>query len=389
MMKGVRLKMGKKAYSNLLVFFFSFLPLLLLCSCCPCKGVKSDGAETNGLFVFGSSLVDNGNNNFVKNSTSRADYLPYGIDFPFGPTGRFSNGKNVIDQLGELLKLPSFIPPFNNPSTKGDKILYGVNFASGGSGILDDTGSISGSVINLRQQIKNYEKVTLPQLAHQLGCGSTQSLITSGILSEYLFVIGTGGNDYLLNYFVSNSTASKTSLEAFTANLTIALSRKLKKLHSLGARKFVLISIYPIGCIPAVRTAFHIGQDCILVLNQAASLFNSHLKSLVDVIKPQMPGSNLVYVNSYKIIHDIIDDPNPRGFNDTTNACCEVSQIKEGGNGILCKRGGNTCGDRKSHVFFDGLHPTEAVNVMIANIAYASSLSIETYPINVKELAKL
>ncbi|XP_043703799.1 GDSL esterase/lipase At1g29670-like [Telopea speciosissima] len=388
-------QMGKKAFSsNLLVFFFFiFLPSLLLCSCCDpaCKEINRrdiNGAETNGLFVFGSSLVDNGNNNFLKNSTSRADYLPYGIDFPLGPTGRFSNGKNVIDELGELLKLPSFIPSFKNPTSKGHNILHGVNFASGGSGILDDTGSISGCVITLRKQIRNYQKVTLRQLAHQLGRGSKNSLISSGILSKYLFVIGTGGNDYLLNYFLRNSTSS-ASLEAFTANLIRVLSMKLKKLYSLGARKFVLISIYPIGCIPVVKTKFRIRQGCILPLNQAASLFNSELKSLVDVIKPDMPGSNLVYVNSYKIIDDIIEDPNPRGFKDTSNACCEVSVRKEGGSGVLCKRGGNTCGDRNSHVFFDGLHPTEAVNKLIAKIAYASSFTVETYPINVKELAKL
>lgn len=99
--------------------------------------------KIRGMFVFGSSLVDNGNNNFLQNSLAKADYYPYGIDFPFGPTGRFTNGKNVIDLLCELLKLPSYIPPFADPSTKGSKILHGVNFASGGSGILDNTGALA------------------------------------------------------------------------------------------------------------------------------------------------------------------------------------------------------------------------------------------------------
>ncbi|XP_042507586.1 GDSL esterase/lipase At1g29670-like [Macadamia integrifolia] len=380
-------QMGKKALSSFPVFLFSFLPLFLLCSCCPCKEIESDGAETNGLFVFGSSLVDNGNNNFLGSTTTKADYLPYGIDFPLGPTGRFSNGKNFVDQLGQLLKLPHFIPSFNNPIAKEDNLLHGVNFASGGSGILDDTGSISGFVISLKQQIKNFEMVTMPQLGEQLGCESTKALISSGVLSKYLFVIGTGGNDYLLNYFLRNTTGD-AALHAFTAKLSTKLSKKLQKLHHLGARKFVLMSIYPMGCIPVVRATFHISQGCVLPFNQAASLFNSKLKSMVDVLKPQMPGSNLVFVDSYKIITDVIHDPNPRGFTDTTNACCEVSMTL-GGRGILCKRGGNACKDRNSHVFFDGLHTSEAVNVLIAKMAYASTFSIEAYPMNVKELAKL
>lgn len=51
------------------------------------------------FFIFGDSIVDNGNNNF-RQTTSRADFLPYGIDFPGGPTGRFSNGRNFADILG-------------------------------------------------------------------------------------------------------------------------------------------------------------------------------------------------------------------------------------------------------------------------------------------------
>ncbi|KAJ0637274.1 putative triacylglycerol lipase [Helianthus annuus] len=63
--------------------------------------------EVNGdpqvpcYFIFGDSLVDNGNNNGIA-SLARANYLPYGIDFPDGPTGRFSNGKTVVDTVGKL-----------------------------------------------------------------------------------------------------------------------------------------------------------------------------------------------------------------------------------------------------------------------------------------------
>ena len=96
------------------------------------------------MFVFGSSLVDNGNNNFL-DTKAKADYLPYGIDFPHGASGRFTNGKNVVDLLGEQLKLPSLIPRFMDPATKGSRIVEGVNHASGSAGILDDTGSVAVS----------------------------------------------------------------------------------------------------------------------------------------------------------------------------------------------------------------------------------------------------
>jgi len=54
-------------------------------------------AEARAFFVFGDSLVDNGNNNYLA-TTARADSPPYGIDYPTRrPTGRFSNGLSIPD----------------------------------------------------------------------------------------------------------------------------------------------------------------------------------------------------------------------------------------------------------------------------------------------------
>lgn len=57
-------------------------------------------------FIFGDSLYDNGNNNAL-DTKAKANYPPYGIDFPAGPTGRFTNGRNTADIIGLLLLLLS------------------------------------------------------------------------------------------------------------------------------------------------------------------------------------------------------------------------------------------------------------------------------------------
>ncbi|KAF2291029.1 hypothetical protein GH714_019159 [Hevea brasiliensis] len=232
------------------------------------------------------------------------------------------NGKNVIDLLGDQLHLP-LIPAFADPSTIGIRIIHGVDYASGASGILDDTGLLAGGVINLNQQIRNFEEITLPGLEIEMGMQSRK------LLKNYLFVVGTGGNDYSFNYFLRPSDAS-VSVEAFTANLTNSLSKQLEKLYNLGGRKFVLMSVNPIGCYPMVKAIQRASNgSCNQDLNRAARLFNAHLKSLVNDIKPKLPGSYLVFVNSYKIIADIIKNPVSKGFEDTSNACCEVGS--EGG----------------------------------------------------------
>lgn len=57
-------------------------------------------------FVFGDSLVDAGNNNYLQ-TLSRANSPPNGIDFKpsrGNPTGRFTNGRTIADIVGNLLK---------------------------------------------------------------------------------------------------------------------------------------------------------------------------------------------------------------------------------------------------------------------------------------------
>ncbi|KAM6571597.1 hypothetical protein CsatA_015677 [Cannabis sativa] len=99
-------------------------------------------------FIFGDSLVDTGNNNYIV-SLSKANYVPNGIDFG-SPTGRFTNGRTVIDIIGNILLLrfcqelgfKHFAPPYLAPTTSGPIVLDGVNYASGGSGIFNETGII-------------------------------------------------------------------------------------------------------------------------------------------------------------------------------------------------------------------------------------------------------
>lgn len=63
----------------------------------------SPRADARAFFVFGDSLVDNGNNNYLV-TTARADSPPYGIDYPtHRPTGRFSNGLNIPDIISRML----------------------------------------------------------------------------------------------------------------------------------------------------------------------------------------------------------------------------------------------------------------------------------------------
>lgn len=71
-----------------------------------CKQVCVNGApQVPCYFIFGDSLADSGNNNPLK-TYAKANFPPYGIDFPDKtPTGRFTNGLTAADIIGLFVSL--------------------------------------------------------------------------------------------------------------------------------------------------------------------------------------------------------------------------------------------------------------------------------------------
>lgn len=66
-------------------------------------------------FIFGDSLVDAGNNDYLF-TLSKADSPPYGIDFsPSGgrPTGRFTNGRTISDIVGMVSSIALYMVPID------------------------------------------------------------------------------------------------------------------------------------------------------------------------------------------------------------------------------------------------------------------------------------
>ncbi|KAK9229879.1 hypothetical protein WN944_022845 [Citrus x changshan-huyou] len=197
------------------------------------------------------------------------NYLPYGIDFPTGRAGRFSNGRNMVDILADLLGFDNPIPSF--ATTSGLDILKGVNYASGSSGIRDETGQHLGAGINMNNQLLNHQ------------------YIESGIV---------------------NMSGDKESAT----------------LYNYGARKVVLFGLAPLGCT---------------LPNMAIDGTNN--------------GSSCV---------DFINRADREGFH----------------------QGGLA---RAEYLWWDGTHPTEAGNLMVARRSYSSQFPSDTYTIDMHGQAQL
>lgn len=85
----------------------------------------------------------------------------------------------------------------------------------------------------------------------------------------------------------------------------------MKDLYGLGVRRIGVFSTLPLGCLPGARAAMPLG--CAEVVNQGAQLFNSQLSSMVDSLKNSLPGANMVFINVYDLLRDLIDNPNEYG----------------------------------------------------------------------------
>ncbi|EOY31941.1 hypothetical protein QUC31_019607 [Theobroma cacao] len=324
-------------------------------------------------FIFGDSLSDDGNNNNLA-TTAKVNYAPYGIDFPRGPTGRFTNGRTMQDIIVQLLDFEEFIPPF--ATARGIEILKGVNYASGSAGILNETGEQLGDRISMNKQLSNHQ-IIISTMGEILGKCSASKL-----LSKCIYAVQIGSNDYLNNYFIPEfyNTSRLYTPDQYAAYLIEQYSQQIKTLYNDGARMLALFGIGSIGCTPNAMAVYGTnGSLCVEKLDNAAQLFNERLISLVDELNSNLTDATFTYLNPSGT-----DTANSLGFTVTNASCCQV-----GSDGELCIPDSEPCADRSQYVFWDAVHPSDAWNLLIATEAYTSQSSTQAYPLNIQKLAQL
>jgi len=340
---------------------------------------KGFASQTIGpIFIFGDSTVDVGTNNHIKNCSARADHPYYGIDYPGGvATGRFSNGLNSADGIVQFLggyhlsPLP-FLALVNESSNFTGDILHGVNFASGGSGLIKDTGkTLYGQVISMEEQIHQFATVQ-GNITASLG-GSEAGLL----LEDSMYIISVGSNDimeYLFKPFVPP--------EVLIANLTATYAIHLKNLYKLGARKFGILGIPEIGCCPMARSVSPTG-DCNEEANNLAVASYASFESLLKNMSSTLEGFKYSLGNTYNMTMNIISKQIV--FKDVKSACC-VDNTTKGINN--CTEGVDLCTNRDDYLFWDLFHPTQKAAILAAHELVSSEDPSLVTPINFGSLRK-
>ncbi|KAL2466968.1 GDSL esterase/lipase [Abeliophyllum distichum] len=340
-------------HSIALIFIFQFLQIL-----------RTD-AKVSSVIVFGDSSVDSGNNNFIL-TNARSDFWPYGRDFEGGrSTGRFSNGRIPTDFISEAFGLKPTVPAYLDPAYSLKDFATGVCFASAGTGY-DNATSMVLSVIPLWKELEYYKEYK-GRLEGYLGNKKAKKILT-----EALYIISMGTNDFLENYYVFPYRSSEFSPKDYQKFLLGIARSFITEIYHLGARKISLTGLPPMGCLPLERSLH--GGYCTARYNYVAKEFNKKLKALVDTLNRELSGIRLVFSNPYHVLYNIIRHPQSFGFETAATGCCGTGRFEMG---YLCNEHNPfTCTDANQYVFWDSFHPTEKTNRILADHVVKTSLAI-------------
>ncbi|KAK8500761.1 hypothetical protein V6N13_056703 [Hibiscus sabdariffa] len=269
----------------------------------------------------------------------------------------------------ELLGFKDYIPAFAN--SRGKSIFSGVNYASGSAGIRDETGTNLGVCVPLNEQIKDHKSI-ISRITRLMQNDS----VTDLHLRQCIYSVQIGSNDYINNYFKPEfyETSRSFTLSEYATLLVQQLSLQLKTLYIYGARKFAVYGIGQIGCTPyAISVLGRNRSECVLKLNEGATLFNDRLKPLIHQLNNNLPDAKFIYLN-----------PSVTATAPTTfGPCCTIG----GGGGELCLRNSKPCSKPWQYAFWDAVHPTEAFNKILAEGAYRSKSPLAASPLNIQQLA--
>ncbi|WCJ19757.1 GDSL-like Lipase/Acylhydrolase family protein [Euphorbia peplus] len=321
------------------------------------------------MFIFGDSVVDAGNNNNL-DTIVKANFLPYGRDFiNHTTTGRFCNGKLASDFTAENIGFTTYPPAYLSKEAQGTNLLIGANFASAASGFYDPTAKLYDA-ISLTKQLqyyKDYQKKIL-----EIAAESNANV--SSIISDSVYLISAGASDFVQNYYINPLLYKKYTPDQFSDILIHSYKIFIQELYKLGARKIGVTNLPPLGCLPAAITIF--GEDnnlCVEKMNKDAVSFNNKLNA-TSLSLTKLSGLNLIVLDIYQPLLDLVTKPADYGFAEARKACCGTGLLETS---ILCNsKSVGTCANATEYVFWDGFHPSEAANKILSDDLLTAGISL-------------
>ncbi|KAI3410890.1 Acyl carrier protein [Psidium guajava] len=277
------------------------------------------------IYQFGDSTCDAGN--LIRlvdpNSTgSEAGRLPYGETLG-KPTGRFSDGRLIVDYFAMALGLPLLNPYLG----KNLSFEHGVNFAVAGSTVLNSSFYAA-------------RNITVPAFDVPL---------------RLQF-------NWFRNYLNSTCDSQTECGEKLKRSLVIELIK-------LGVSKVVVFGDYPIGCAPIYLTYFkrndsnaYDDKGCLKAYNAFAQFRNTYVQAALAKLRQEIPQATILYGDYFNGYKYVLDQASYLGFDPQSalKACCGTGGSYNYNFTRSCGSMGVTaCSDPNKFISWDGLHLTQ------------------------------
>ncbi|CAF3504999.1 unnamed protein product [Rotaria socialis] len=264
---------------------------------CVCTNLKQSSCDS--IVAFGDSHTDTGN---VYNLTQ--------FQWPLVPPyyqGRFTNGPVWIDILNSFQIM---------------------NYAYGDAAI-DSANLIIGFTGPNRT-------VMVPSIRQQIVLYLADTILDTSDLSATIYIIWSGGNEYLINSSVSSSIVVGALLNAVYDLLAIEI------------QQLIVVNLPPLQLFPGTNDTQRLGA----LVNE----HNNYLLSNITIIQSKFPKASLRVFDLYSIITDILSNNSVFQLN-KMNKCWNIV------NSIVISQ----CTDPDTYVFIDDYHFTSVIHQIIAD----------------------
>ncbi len=304
------------------------------------SGAWATSPRYDNLYVFGDSLSDTGNDLVLNKAQRISPAIPpsEGSHRTYYK-GRFSNGAVAVEYLWQSIRSDgkgSLTPFF---SDKGFVLKGAINFAFGGS----TSGYISQTpgqffVPGVLGQVDLF-RIFLSKQQPQ---------------ARTLYLIWTGGNDYLL-------TVPPAQPPEVIANITKAV----ENLYSLGARDFMIPNLPDLGLAPLAGP----NSGALTMLTES---HNSLLAEALNGLAARLDGAKIILADMHTATQTMLSGTSTPGGNFVATPPA-LATVSPGTGAMDCLfRDPTTCPEVKLDIrtvngspesfFWDVLHPTTSAH---------------------------
>lgn len=336
----------------------------------------TDASCYTAIYSFGDSLTDTGNllASMISNVSKLASgSLPYGETYFRKPTGRFSDGRLIVDYIANASGLPLLDPYLGNRTST---FKCGVNFAVGRATALDldffssKNITLVGTPFSLDTQIQWFLSQR-PKF-----CATYRGKECNEHFANALFLMGEIGiNDYTYAFFQQRSMKE---VQTFVPLVVDKIINVLQTLITVGgARKILVQNNLPMGCSAAYLTQFATGlgepldkMGCMPRFNAFAQNGSNLLRARVAELQAQHSDVKFVFADCYNAALRVLQSPQSFGLQtNVLQVCCGAGGPYNFNISTPCGEGGAvSCANPQQHFNWDGIHLTDAAYGKIANL---------------------